>query len=110
MTASKRNMRYVPMVFSEHGAVMAANILNSPSAIQMSVFVVRAFMQMRAVLSGRKELIGELKSLEKKLTDRLDVHETAIVDILQRMMDLLDPPPPLPTPPKAPIGFHGPNK
>ncbi|MBF0330822.1 MAG: ORF6N domain-containing protein [Candidatus Omnitrophica bacterium] len=99
------NIKYLPYAFTEHGAVMAANVLNSPSAVKMSVFVVRAFMQMRVVLSDHKELLGELRSLEKKLTDRLDVHEVAIVDILQRMMDLLDPPPAPPAQPKPKIGF-----
>jgi len=85
---------------------MAANVLNSPSAVQMSVFVVRAFMRMRTVLSGHKELMSELLVLEEKLTERLDVHEVAIVDILRRMMELLDPPMPESNPPKPKIGFH----
>jgi phage regulator Rha-like protein len=101
-----RDPRFLPYAFTKHGAVMAANILNSPSAVQMSVFVVRAFMEMRTVLSDRKDLLGELKTLEKKLTERLDVHEVAIVDILQRMMELLDPPPAPELPPKPKIGFH----
>ena len=99
-------LRYYPYAFTEHGAIMAANVLNSPSAVQMSVFVVRAFMRMRTVLSGHKELMSELLVLEKKLTERLDVHEVAIVDILRRMMELLDPPAQEPVPPKPKIGFH----
>ncbi len=98
--------RYLPFAFTEHGAVMAANILNSPSAVQMSVFVVRAFMRMREVLSGSKDLAKELARLEKKLTVRLDVHEVAIVDILKRVMALLEPSPEVPVPTKRPIGFH----
>jgi hypothetical protein len=101
-----RDPRYLPYAFTEHGAIMAANVLNSPSAVQMSVFVVRAFMRMRTVLSGHKELMSELVALEKKLAERLDVHEVAIVDILQRMMELLDPPVPEASPPKSKIGFH----
>jgi hypothetical protein len=106
VTASKRNVRHLPYAFTEHGAIMAANVLNSPSAVQMSVFVVRAFMRMRTLVSGHKELISELQALEKKLTDRLDVHEVAIVDILTRVMELLDPPVPEPAPPKPKIGFQ----
>jgi len=98
--------RKLPYAFTEHGAIMAANVLNSPSAVQMSVFVVRAFMRMRTVLSGHKELMSELLVLEKKLTERLDVHEVAIVDILRRMMELLDPPIAEPASPKPKIGFH----
>ena len=61
---------------------------------------------MRSVLSGHKELMSELVALERKLTERLDVHETVIVDILKRMMELLDPPPADPVPAKPRIGFH----
>lgn len=68
VTAYKRNVRYRPYAFTEHGAVMAANVLNSPSAVQMSVFVVRAFIKMRSLLTDRKGLSGQLVELEKKLT------------------------------------------
>ncbi len=84
--------RKMPFVFTEHGAIMAANVLNSPLAVQMSVFVVRAFVKMRAVLSNQRELAQKLVELEKKLTDRLDVHEAAIVKVLKRIMELIDPP------------------
>jgi hypothetical protein len=95
----------LPHAFTENGAVMAANVLNSPQAVRMSVLVVRAFIQMRALLSGSKELAAELKKLEAKLTARLDVHETAIVDVLRRIMQLLDPPPAPPVSEKS-MGFH----
>ncbi len=97
--------RFLPYAFTENGAVMAANVLNSPQAVRMSVIVVRAFIQMRALLSGSKELAAELKKLEARLTSRLDVHETAIVDVLRRIMQLLDPPPAPPVPEKS-LGFH----
>ena len=84
---------------------MAANVLNSPQAVRMSVFVVRAFVRMRELLSGSRELAAELKKLEAKLTARLDVHETAIVDVLRRIMQLLDPPPAPPVPERS-MGFH----
>jgi hypothetical protein len=104
-TASKRNIRHRPYAFSEHGAIMAANVLNSPRAVQMSVFVVRAFLKMRALLGDKRELAKKLAALEKELTQRLDVHEAAIVHVLQRVMDLIDPPPLPPAPPKPRIGF-----
>ena len=92
--------------FTEHGAVMAANILNSKRAAQMSVFVVRAFIKMRAAFSDNRELARKLVTLEKELKDRLDIHEAAIVSILQRVMDIIDPPA-LPEPaPKKGIGFQ----
>ena len=87
-----------PYAFTEHGAIMAANVLNSPRAVQMSVFVVRAFLKMRALLGDKRDLAQKLASLEKELKKRLDVHEAVIVTILQRVMDIIDPPA-LPAPP-----------
>jgi hypothetical protein len=84
---------------------MAATVLNSPRAVQLSVFVVRAFVRMRAALSGNRELARKLAALEKELKDRLDVHEAAIVSILQRVMDIIDPPA-LPQRPRKAIGFQ----
>jgi ORF6N domain len=100
--------RTLPYAFTENGAVMAANVLNSPEAVRMSVFVVRAFVQMRDLLGSTKELAKQLASLEKKLTARLDGHESAIIEVLRRVMDILDPPPPPPEPetPKRRIGFN----
>jgi len=104
-TAYKRNLRFLPYAFTENGAIMAANVLNSPQAVRMSVFVVRAFVQMRELLGSSQELAKQLAALEKKLTARLDGHEAAIVETLRRMMDILDPPP-LPESPRREIGFH----
>ena len=106
-TASKRNIRYRPYAFTEHGALQAANILNSTRAVQMSVFVIRAFVKMRETLLGTRDLAKKLAALEKKLTGRLDVHEVAIVKVLQELMLILNPPPPPPEPPPKPrIGFQ----
>ena len=104
-SSSHGGRRYFPHAFTENGAVMAANVLNSPQAVRMSVFVIRAFVRMRELLSGSREFAAELKKLETKLTARLDGHETAIVDVLRRIMELLDPPPAPPAPQKS-IGFH----
>jgi hypothetical protein len=99
--------RTLPYAFTEHGAIMAANVLNSPEAVRMSLFVVRAFVQMRDLLGSTQELAKQLAALEKKLTARLDGHEVAIVQVLQRLMKLLDPqPPPKSETPKRRIGFH----
>lgn len=102
-----RNPRYRPFAFTEHGAIMAANILNSPRAVQMSVYVVRAFIAMRRTLGDTREQARKLSALEKELKERLDVHEAAIVTILQRVMDIIDPPAPpeSPEPPRKEIGF-----
>ena len=100
-----RNPRHRPYAFTEHGAIMAANILNSRRAVQMSVYVVRAFIAMRRTLSDTSEQARKLVALDKELKERLDVHESAIVTILQRVMDIIDPPV-QPEPLPKQIGFH----
>ncbi|HZF02679.1 MAG TPA: ORF6N domain-containing protein [Methylomirabilota bacterium] len=105
-TGRGQHRKFLPYAFTENGAIMAANVLNSPEAVRMSVFVVRAFVQMRDLLGSTKELAKQLAALEKKLTDRLDGHEAAIIEVLRRVMDILDPPPPPPGPPRREIGFH----
>jgi phage regulator Rha-like protein len=100
-----QNIKYLPYAFTEYGALMAANILNSPRAVQMSIFVVRAFAKMREALHGTPELARKLAALEKKLTARLDVHEAAIVQVLREVMQILNPPT-QPEPPRHRIGFH----
>ena len=104
-----RRLRFSPVLpraFTEHGAIMAANVLNSRRAVQMSVFVVRAFVKIRAALGDSRDFAKKLGALEQELKARLDTHEAAIVDVLQRIMRLLDPPPPPPEPPPPEIGFH----
>jgi phage regulator Rha-like protein len=100
-----QHRKYLPYAFTEHGAIMAANVLNSPQAVQMSVYVVRAFLKTRSVLSDNHQLARKLAQLEKKLKNRLDLHEIAIVEVLQRIMNILDPPL-LPEPKRRRIGFH----
>ena len=100
-----RGRTYRPYAFTEHGALQAANVLRSPRAVQMSVFVIRAFVKMRETLLGTPELAKKLAALEKQLTGRLDSHEAAIVHVLHRVMDLIDPPALPPPPPKPRIGF-----
>ena len=105
MSKSRRGgRRTLPYAFTEHGTVMAANILRSERAIQMSVFVVRAFIRMGQMLIEQRGLARKLAELEKELTARLDVHETAITEVLQQIMQLLSAPPE-PEPPKKRIGF-----
>jgi hypothetical protein len=99
-----RDPRLLPFAFTENGAIMAANVLNSPEAVRMSVFVVRAFIKMRELLAGSDELRKELRDLERRLTARIDGHEAAIVDVLRRIMRLFDPPSE-PEPPRKQIGF-----
>ncbi len=101
-----QNIKYFPYAFTEHGAIMAANVLNSRRAVQMSVFVVRAFVKMRSVLTDTRDLARKLAALEKELKGRLDIHEATIVTILQRVMDIFDPPPAPPPPKRHRVGFR----
>jgi hypothetical protein len=100
-----RDPRFVPHAFTEHGAVMAANILRSERAIQMSVFVVRAFVRMRTMLGAQRDLARKLAALEKSLTARLDLHERTITDIIHKIMSLLSAPVES-EPEQKRIGFH----
>jgi hypothetical protein len=99
--AGRGGRRYLPQVFTEHGALMAATILNSPRAIEVSVYVVRAFVQLRDLLAGNKELAHRLKELEERLERKLAGHDKTIVDILSAIRQLVNPPQPT----KRPIGF-----
>ncbi len=103
-TASRRNVRFLPYAFTEHGAIMAANVLNSPRAVNMSVFVVRAFIKIRRMLMVTREMTEKLHELENKLTERLDTHERGLLYLLEEIRKLMNPPP-LPEPKKRPIGF-----
>lgn len=87
--------RYTPYAFTEHGAVMAANVLNSHLAITMSVYVVRAFIKLREVLVGYKELREKLEEIERKLTGRQEVHEKAILQLFKQIKRITDSPSPL---------------
>ena len=94
VTASEHGgRRKAAYAFTEHGAIMASMVLHSPQAVKMSVFVVRAFVAMRAMLTEQRDLARRLAELERTLTERLDTHEHAISDIIQQIMQLLSPPP-----------------
>jgi len=92
--------RYAPHAFTEHGAIMAATVLNSPEAVQMSVFVVRAFVKMREHLIQRAELERRLAEIEKTLIG----HDAALHDVYRKLRPLLLPEPY--TPPKEVKGFR----
>jgi hypothetical protein len=62
-----RHRKYTPTVYTEHGAIMAAMVLNSPRAVEMSVYVVRAFVKLREVLASNTELARKLEALEKSV-------------------------------------------
>jgi phage regulator Rha-like protein len=84
--------KYRPYVFTEHGAIMAAMVLNSDRAVEMSVFVVRAFVSLREVLASNAELAHRLDELEARLTQKLETHDQAITGILHMVRSLMNPP------------------
>ena len=77
--------RYIPYAFTEHGAIMAATVLNSPKAVEMSIFVVRAFVKLREIISGNKELVRKLNELENKY-EKHDKDIKAIIDAIRQLM------------------------
>jgi hypothetical protein len=101
--------RTLPFAFTEHGAIMAASLLNSARAIHMSIFVVRAFIRMRQTLAAHTTLSQALIDLEQRLSKRLDVQESAIVYVLEELKKLMEPVE-APTLPRRPIGFGPSNE
>jgi hypothetical protein len=91
--------RYLPMAFTEHGALMLASVLNSPTAVEASVRVVRAFVLMREQLAAHKELARKLAALEQ----RVGGHDEAITNLFEAFRQLIEPP--LPEN-RREIGFH----
>jgi phage regulator Rha-like protein len=83
-----QHRKYAPYAFTEHGAIMAATILSSPRAIEMSVYVVRAFVRLRELMASNKDLTRRLDELEAKLTQKLETHDQAIVGILKALREL----------------------
>lgn len=92
-----QHRKYLPYVFTEHGAIMAATILNSPKAVEMSVFIVRAFVQLREMLSTNKEVAAKLLELERKVSS----HDQAIAGLINTIKQLMMHPPEN----SRPIGF-----
>lgn len=90
--------RYLPFAFTEYGAIMAASVLNSERAVEMSLFVVRAFVRLREMLSSHRELAIKLAELEHKL----DTHDHAIQEIIDTIRELTE----LPDKPQKQIGFR----
>ena len=84
--------KYRPYVFTEHGALMAATVLNSPRAVQMSLYIVRAFIRLRDVLASNAELSRRLDELEARLSQKVDTHDQAIAGILKMLRGLMNPP------------------
>ena len=97
-TGSRGGRRTPPFAFTEHGAIMAASVLNSPETVAMSVFVVRAFVQMRERLVANAQIIRRLAEIDKTLLE----HDQVLGTIWQQLQPLLEP---ASDPPKRKIGF-----
>ena len=86
-----QHRKYLPHVFTEHGAIQAANVLNSHRAIEMGVYVVRAFVKLRQVLVSHKDLAHRLDELEARIEGKLTVHDVAIASALAAIRELMHP-------------------
>jgi hypothetical protein len=87
----------LPNAFTEHGAIMVASVLNTPRAIDVSVYVVRAFVKLREILGTHKELAGKLTELES----RVEAHDEHLTELFEAIRQLMEPPPK----PRKRIGF-----
>lgn len=97
-TSNKGGRRYLPWVFTEHGAIMLASVLNSEVAVEASIRVVRAFVRLREIVSANAELAAKFAQLEH----RLDSHDRAMAQLFAAIRQLLAPAPEK----KREIGFH----
>jgi hypothetical protein len=96
--AGRGGRRYAPYAFTEQGVAMLSSVLSSPQAIAVNIEVMRAFVRLREMLAGNKELAAKLGELERKLKG----HDQAIAGILDAIRQLMAPPP---APKRRPIGF-----
>ena len=86
-----QHRKYLPYVFTEHGDIMAASLLSSPRAVQVSVYVVRAFVQQREFLTSNKDLARQLKALEQRIAKKLSAHDQAIAGIINTLREWMSP-------------------
>jgi hypothetical protein len=93
--------RKLPFVFTEHGALMLSSVLNSSSAIDASIYVVRAFVKLREVLSMHRELFEKITDLEKRTFAKPDEHSDQLLLVFQALRELVA----SNQEPREPIGF-----
>jgi hypothetical protein len=99
--SARGGRRTRPYAFTEHGAIQAANILNTSRAVEMGIYVVRAFVHVRDLLGSNKELAQQFAQLEIRLNKKLVEHDHAIAAILSAIRELMNPP----APKRRGIGF-----
>jgi hypothetical protein len=107
-----QHRKYLPYVFTEHGAIMAATILSSPRAVEVSVYVVRAFVRLRELAATHSDLAKRLDEIEEKTEALANKHDTfsrntriQLKQVVDALRELMTPP----DPPKRPIGFINPE-
>lgn len=100
-----RHRKYLPWVFTEHGALMAANVLRSEKAIEMSLYLVRAFVQMRDTILANTTILKRLAEIDRRLIE----HDSVLREVVERLQPLLDAPAD-DEPEKPKIGFHPGNR
>lgn len=98
VTASRRNIRHLPLAFTEHGAIMLATVLNTSVAVEASVRVVRAFVKMRELLSTHSQLQKKMDELER----RVGAHDGQLQELFDAIRQLIAPP----SHPRRRIGFR----
>jgi len=103
---SRGGRRYLPYVFTEHGAVMLASVLNSSQAVDASIFVVRAFVKLREFLAGQNEISERVDHLEAKIKDMEERHDEKFHHVFEAIRQLIRPE----NEPRRPVGFRRKNE
>ena len=96
--AKLKYSKTLPHAFTEHGAIMAASVLNSQRAVEASIYIVRAFVKIRRMISENKELSRRIVQIERHLAD----HDEQIIELIKAIKQFLKPDPP---PKKMRIGY-----
>jgi hypothetical protein len=92
-SARGRNVKFLPHAFTEHGAIMAATVLSSPRAVDMSIYVVRAFVRLRTMFASNTELAQRLDRLEARIEKKLASHDESIAAMFSAIRELMNPSP-----------------
>ena len=103
LKSNRGGRRKLPRVFTEHGALMAANVLRSDKAVQMSLYLVRAFVALREQLASNLAVLRRIAEIDKKLIE----HDVVLSEVVKRLQPLLNPPL---EPAKPKVGFHRGNR
>lgn len=87
-SGARRNERFAPYAFTEHGSIMAATVLNSRQAVEMSIYIVRAFVQLRELLASNKQLARRLDEMQKSIGRKFGSYDQMLAGILDTLREL----------------------